>query len=329
MLAVGSAIHPATLADARVAPTAVTVFAYSGSNNPTKTVASLPSNVRGVSWLFSWNKIEPTAPVKGVPHFNWKPIDQALAAAQASGRTSMIRVIAGRDSPSWVGPSVTFTYQPGGPMPEATITMPIPWSSGFLTDWTAFIRAYGARYNGDRRIYAVQMPGAGVLGEMALPKSVSPANIWTNPQAPPRGVGSDTYTSAKIIGAWDKIINAYRGAFPSTRTALDIGEPLGSTTVMPAVLAHAQTYGDNIFLQQNGLQGSTSPTSTLALILKGASATTTVGWQEWGGNNTASNLKASFVTAIATHASYVEVYLDDCTNPKNAPAIRYLVAHSA
>src|SRR5205807_1022825 len=92
-----------------------TVFAFSASGNPSSVIASLPKVVTGVSWIVAWRDIEPTGPVSGVHKYNWGRIDAALAAASGSGRTSMVRVIAGGMSPSWVQPNVTFTYKPNGP----------------------------------------------------------------------------------------------------------------------------------------------------------------------------------------------------------------------
>jgi hypothetical protein len=55
-----------------------------------------------------------------------------------------------------------------------------------------------------------------------------------------------------------------------------------------------------------------------------ASFYTKVGWQMWSGSNSALSLRASFKTAIMSHSSYVEVYLNDITNPANATSLQYL-----
>ena len=44
----------------------------------------------------------------------------------------------------------------------------------------------------------------------------------------------------------------------------------------------------------------------------------------WGGNNSSSTLMDAFHVAVASHASYLEVYLNDCVNPANAAALAYL-----
>ena len=80
-------------------PSSHIVFAYTTSSDPAKIVASLPSYVQGVSWLFPWREIEPSQDT-----FNWAPINNAIAAAAATGRTSMIRVFAGQFGPHGYSP---------------------------------------------------------------------------------------------------------------------------------------------------------------------------------------------------------------------------------
>ncbi len=128
-------------------PNAVTVYAFSGHANPTSVVAGLPAVVGGVSWIFGWKQIE-TAP--GV--YNWSSVDTAIAASAGSGRKTMLRIDGGASSPSWVPDQLTFSFQPMGPQPYQTVTMPKTWSTTYLSDFETFIRAYGARYSNDPRV---------------------------------------------------------------------------------------------------------------------------------------------------------------------------------
>jgi hypothetical protein len=286
----------------------VDVYAFTGHSDPTATVASLPPAVDGVSWIFGWKDIE-TAP--GV--FDWSSVDAAIAASANSGRKTMVRIDAGAFSPAWVPNQLTIHFQPQGPQPPQTITMPRPWDPTYISDWTAFIRAYGARYDGDARLTRVQMTGGGWQGEMALPQWPG----WT-------GVG---YTDQLMVATWETFIDSFRSAFPRHQSALDIGEPLTVYThshVLPTVLAYAAKYGSAVAYQQNGLTNTTSSAGPVFQILHGLSADTDVGWQMWGGGDGPAYLYAAFGTAIASDASYVEVYLVDCTNPADAGAIAYL-----
>ncbi len=286
----------------------VDVYAFASHWQPSATVASLPAVVDGVSWIFRWKDIE-TAPNV----YNWSTVDAAISAAADSGRKSMLRIDGGAYSPSWVPNQLTFSFKPQGPRPYQTVTMPRTWDSTYIADWKAFIRAYGARYDGDMRVARIQMAGGGWLGEMALPQWAG----WV-------GAG---YTDAAMTSAWKQFIDAYRSAFPHHPSALDFGEPLSTyyhAAITPTVLAYAATYGPLVSIQENGLKSVTSETGKVFQTILSASATTAVGWEMWGGNTSSSDLMLAFKTALDSHASYVEVYLSDCVNPANLAALSYL-----
>ncbi len=297
------------------------VYAFSASGNPTAVVKGLPSYVAGVSWIVAWRDVEPAGPVNGVHTYNWSRIDNALAAAAASGRKSMVRVIAGEFSPSWVQPTVTFTTTLGGPAGTVTVTMPVTYSSSFLNNWTAFIRAYGKRYNGDSRIYAIQMAGAGIQGEMTM----GGWRGWTSTAPPPTGMGSNPASDQIMINTWNTIVDTYRQAFPSKHTALDLGEPLNDGKIMQPVLQHASIYGTMVYFQNNGLRSGMG--TVYPGLLGSTSARTTIGWQMWGGNNSPSALLGALQIAVNSHATYVEVYQNDCDNAADASAIQWFLSH--
>jgi hypothetical protein len=131
-----------------------------------------------------------------------------------------------------------------------------------------------------------------------------------------------------MTSAWEQLISTYKAAFPSKQLGLDYGEPLQTyyhSNIDPAVLAYAHSFADVDF-QQNGLKGSTSENWSVFKTLQVLSATTRIGWQMWGGDNSSSTLMDAFHVAVASRASYVEVYLNDCVNPANASALAYLVS---
>lgn len=293
------------VSSARVSSNKIHIFAFTGAANPAATVARLPSVVDGVSWDFAWSGIEPSPGV-----YNWKPIDDALAASSAAGKLAIVRINAGHDSPAWVQPQISMTVSIPSKM---TIKMPPPFNPSFIADWTQFIAAYGARYNGDPRIWLVEMAGGGWQGEMTLPQW---QGWWTN-----------GLTNANMINAWDTFIGAYRRAFPSTPSALGIDEPLTHVNphslILSSVLQRASTFYPSVYIQQNGL----NPVAGIYYNdIVSASASTTVGWQMNGSNHTLPYLHSSFTNAINSHASYVEVYLVDCVNSAALPELQYLAA---
>lgn len=298
----------------------VLLSAYTSGANPSSVIAKLnasPVRVSIVSWVFAWDGIEPLN-----NHYNWSRIDAALAAARASGRKSYLRVVAGIHSPAWIyaagvpALSVPSSCSPGGPIQYGTIRMPATWSAAYIAIWTAFLRALGARYNGASGLFAVSIGGGGMLGEMTLPHNCLPL------------LQQYGYTDSGLIAAWKSFESTGRAAFPSNLTTLAIEEPLGfgNSNVLPSLMSYARSrFGSRLLIQQNGLRLLTRSGPYFPLLL-GASAYTSVGWQMWGGNNTATSLHTSFQTAIMSHASYVEVYLNDITNPANATSLRYLTA---
>lgn len=222
----------------------------------------------------------------------------------------MLRITSGRHTPSWVPNQITMSFTAGGSAGHQTITMPRPWDSSYLTPFKQFIGVCAARYNGDPRIAAIQMTGGGWEGEMTLPR-------WS-------GWPGAGYTDAKIEATWDTLVDSYRAAFTRTPSALDLGDPLPGSTALVPIMQHAATYGSAVHFQQNGLTANGA--GTYVAMLTQRSSSTTVGWQMWGGGNSATYLRQAFGIAISSRARYVEVYLDDCVNKANLSALRYLAA---
>ena len=127
--------------------------------------------------------------------------------------------------------------------------------------------------------------------------------------------------------AWEQFISAHRTAFPNHPSALDFAEPLSvyyHSAITPAVIAYAATYGASVDFQENGLKGSTNESGTVFKTILHYSSITKVGWQLWGGNLPVSELMQAFKIAHDSHASYLEVYLNNCTNPADLPALEFL-----
>ena len=287
----------------------VDVYAYtSGQRNPQSIVASLPAVVNGVSWVFRWRDIEAT---RGV--FDWSAVDAAIAASAGSGRKTMLRIDAGAYSPTWVPNQLTFSFKPSGKHPYMKVTMPRTWDPTYVADWTAFINVYGARYDKDPRVTRIQMTGGGWLGEMGLPQ-------WP-------GWIKAGYSDSSMENAWKRFISAYRAAFPHHPSALDFAEPLSvyyHSQITPAVIAYAATFGSMVNFQENGLEGATSESGTVFKTILHYSASTKVGWQLWAANLPVSELMQAFKIAHDSHASYLEVYLSNCTNKADLPALQFL-----
>jgi beta-galactosidase GanA len=293
------------------------ISAFTGGN-PATVIATLdksPVRIAVVSWIFAWSAIEPAENT-----FVWSKIDAAIAAAAASGRKSYLRVIPGQRTPLWVyadgalAMSIPGTCFQGVPNHFGTVTMPATWEATYIAKWTGFIKAMGSRYNANPNLFAVSIGGGGYAGEMTLPHCPSVLQQFG-------------YSDAAILAAWEQFESAGRKAFPNQATTLAIDEPMGigKGNVLPPLLDYVRAnFGSHLWIQQNGLRATTSPNNTYVQMLLTASTYTKVGWQMWFGDNTPDKLRPAFAIAVRTHASYVEVYLNDITNPTDAQPLKDL-----
>ncbi|MDD5640175.1 MAG: beta-galactosidase [Syntrophales bacterium] len=289
--------------------------------------ASLPElsnpDVAGISVRFYWKTLEPQ-PGK----YHWEPLDRAIALASESGKKIMIRVIAGLGTPEWV-------YQAGAQRATPRFRpkqlerlpaqrrrrltrirqVPVVWDPHYLTPWLAFIKAFGRRYDGHPALYSIQMSGGGIGGEMSLRREFD----W----------GRYGYTDARLIATWKQIIDAYQQSFPSTRTNLDILEPIPrrSQVLQPVVDYCLSKYPGRVFLQYNGLNATGGPPQ-YRTIIRQAAGKTKVGYQMTGGGkwleSKVGDRGKAFRHALEDGASYLEVYHGDLINPALAPAIHSL-----
>lgn len=270
--------------------------------------------VYGISWRFGWNKIEPSD-----GEYNWKIVDETIAAAKKHNKKVMLRFTAGIHTPDWVYKAGAKKFRfsnkdlldPENWKNMSEKDMPIPWDEIFLSRWRRFIKEAGKRYNNNTVIFSVQMTGGGWLGEMNLPKAYEK---WR----------SEGYSDEKLIYAWKSIIDTYIKNFPDTPTNLDINEPLTrkhSNVLNPIVNYVLDKYPKKVYLQQNGLKEDMhKEEGTIRVILRNASQKTIVGYQMLGGKNwidkDTGNRSAAFRNAVEDNASYIEIYPGDINDKK-------------
>jgi hypothetical protein len=278
--------------------------------------------ISGISWRFRWKTIQPRD-----NEYSWELIDRAIEVSGKAGRKAMLRVIAGISTPEWLYQMDIKSFEfsntdlANPKTYKDRLRMPIPWDEVYLTQWQEFIQAFGQRYNGNPHIYSIQMTGGGHIGEMNLPKA---HKKWQQ-------VG---YSDAKLIAAWQRIIDAYQKAFPDTPTNLDINEPLGrrSNVLNPVVSYVLVTYPGKVYLQQNGLKADFAQENRIRQIIREASAKTTVGYQMVGGKDhlheRTGDRIAAFRNALEDRVGYVEVYAADVRDPAQQRALQFLATRS-
>jgi hypothetical protein len=315
-------------------PFAYIAGAVTDTTNVTKLAGMLVgSPAVGLSWQFYWANLEPAAGT-----FDWQPVDNAIAASAALHLPVMLRVIAGLNSPAWVLSSVPTVSIPNkyflNPAPYADPTIvPVGWSSAYLSDWTTFITAFGARYDGNPNVYSIGGSGAGHIADMYLPADMA---AWN----------AAGFTDSVLLGAWEQVISAYAQAFTRTPVNLGVVEPFICSAVSAGFInpTCAAGYQSNvlqplanwlpsipagrIWVQNNGLkQNYISNIFTQRSIERTAAEYTTVGYQMgyMPSTPTLTDLHDSFTVARQDQASYVEVYTKDLLNPAYAAEFPYLV----
>lgn len=287
------------------------------------------SPAAGISWKFRWSDLE-TSPGT----YDWTPIDNALNASQGISKPAILRVIAGMYSPAWVLRSVPTVRVPNSffpnpaPFPNPT-TIPVVWNSTYLADWATFVRAFGARFNGHRGIYAVEISGAGVIGDMYLPPDMT---AW-------RAAG---YSDSKLLSAWHEIVTSFGRSFPTSPVALAINEAIDcgfgmtsnptcarsfhSNVMLPLVSWIESTYPHHVYLQNNGLKAKYlfDGVHLTRNALRSALAYTHTGYQVAGDISLATALYDCFEVARMDRVAFVEIYPDDILGGLYAQDLHYL-----
>jgi hypothetical protein len=301
-----------TSAKAPAAPSALAgsrCWAYTEAGDSTTSIhtaaqalASSPCSVD--SWVLQWRYLEPSAGT-----YNWPLVDAAINDSVANGKTVVLRVLAGITSPAWLSGAARMVTVPSVGLSRPGV-MPVPWNRGFLNAWDTFIKAFGARYDGNPHIALIETAGTGIYGESYLPGGLT---VW-NP------VG---YTEARYLASTEAVVSQFVAAFPHTYVALDASTGVSGSdqnVMMPLVQWVAQHFPTRVYAQQNGLSAS-SPLGHQAVV-----DAPLFGLQMLGPSSQSrtGSLCTAFATALEDHADYVEVYSSDATNPAAYSALTYL-----
>jgi hypothetical protein len=269
-------------------------FAYLSAGTPkmiTSHATALESSpCAGISWVFPWRTLEPTAGT-----FNWATVDDALAASGT--KPVFLRVIAGDVSPAWLPRADGFDgVNPKG----GTAWEPIPWNADFLATWKTFINAFGARYNADTHIVQIEGGGDGPQGEAVLAGTYAQ---WS-------AVG---YSEPTYVNAISTEIADFKTAFPDHKISFAGATPPTGSPAQPSlpqgfISACEQA---NIVIQNNGLTGTKYGHINQSVIEFGFQTASALG----------TGLGSALQLGKSLGASFVEVYYADATNPADYSAI--------
>jgi hypothetical protein len=201
-----------------------------------------------------WGEIEP---VRGA--FDWKALDDAVAAARRKGRTYKLGFKPGTGTPDWVydkspdGSPGAAVFETVGPNPhrkdtyQKPIRIPLPWDSAYLREFKRLIRAAGERYASDPLCVAVTITGANFQSaEAHLPKGPKDLEKWKALE----------YRD-KLSKAYERYIDIFAAAFPRQQLCLHLSVAVNAKdgVLEDAVAYGVQKYPDRFTLQNCQLSG--------------------------------------------------------------------------
>ena len=194
---------------AQVVPMGVFSIANSGKQ-PQAAVLANP-DVDGVTLRQDWASLEPTE-----GNFDFSFLDTAVASVGAVGKKVLLRIGTQSGKPAWVTTAVQnaqgvfFTFSANG----ATTTIPVFWDPTYLAKKTAMIAALGAHFTNNPTVAVVVASFANANSE-----------DWSVPHTAPDVINwlALGYTSDKLIGAGQTIIDATMNAFPNQIVTLAVG----------------------------------------------------------------------------------------------------------
>lgn len=299
-------------------------------------VASNP-NVAGVLLSYGWNAIETADGI-----FDWSHVDNEVGLVGGVGKKASIQIAAGVNAPTWLyqegARSLNLTWDRSwGFTPCSTQKIPIPWDAVFLSKWSAFVAAFGARYDANPTVASVKLTGFNSeTAELFLPHSVNltisvSGYHCTSPNYLTRwqGVG---YTRTRAEHAFNTIAAAFAAAFPNTPFEAMKGpsdfppidqngnilpntdgeDDQANTDVINAAVAH---YGPQFVLANDGLSAD-----WVWALETSYSGQINTGYQMVS-NRMGDQLPAAVATGLASSPVYIEIATPDIDDPSQASTI--------
>jgi hypothetical protein len=187
-------------------------FAFSGPNTSVTTKKELLNldYVDGITIYTTWASIEPEE-----NQFTFSYIDEIIALAQAKNKKVTLGIFTGKNSiPQWAFDKGIQSY-----INAKKDQLVHPSDALFLEMWTKRVQKLGERYDKDTTV--IQIAICGAAGTLCGPRY---------PELPPN------ITFDELTNHWDKIIDAYRDAFPLTYKHLEIHLTDRYATQLPEAL---------------------------------------------------------------------------------------------
>jgi hypothetical protein len=296
------------------------LFALSTGTQPIAPGVWRQQNLAGVSLRGPWTEEEPEE-----KRFHWT-FDGDVAQARQLGKQVILRVSPAQP-PAWVfrAGARAFTFTDANPHHKTrgdVQRMAIPWDPVFLAKWTAFIQAFGRRYDNESSVVLIQMAGANKHGgEMHLPSTKTDKENW-------KKAG---YSKEKLVQSYRTIIDAYDQAFPNKLLALDVSPTVFKDGAVEEIAAYASSkLGRRFCIQHNALAAKTNEQGApMHQLVRSFEGRATLGYQllcsatgkgafTEDGKRFGGTLKSAFDIGLRGGASYFEIYTADLENAATA-----------
>jgi hypothetical protein len=193
------------------APRGLAVVLVDVPQSPLDLRALNNESMSGAALQIHWSEIEPA---EGKP--DWSKLDALFGAAEKSQKWVQLLIFPGFFTPAWALKGVqteTFPLQ-YGPGHGSLEKLPAPWDTVYLNRWFAFLSLLSERYGKSPAFRMVAAVGpTSVSAECTLPNTPQDLRKWQT-------LG---YTTAKYIGAWQKVFQTYSADFPNQYVSLSAG----------------------------------------------------------------------------------------------------------
>jgi hypothetical protein len=297
------------------------IYCLMKAMKPVDPAVQKSSFLKGLSIRANWKELERE---EGKMELSY--LDDAFAQTRRVGKKAMLRILPGQHSPEWLnGKGVRFieftdvnkyhvTY--GKP-----IRIPLPWDEAYLNAWVKFITQIGARYNRQDELVLVHMAGpTWHSAEMHLPRFSQESRVMLERAG---------YSKNNLVNAWEKVIDAFAGAFPDKSLALNLAVPFREDGAMEDIVQYARAkLGKRLCAQDNQLSDHHENSVTYKLVRTLGKQGVNIGFQMLDSARNRpdrqGSLRVSIEQGLAAGAQYFEIYQADLLQPQNRALLEEL-----